>query len=109
MSSSNGDTPEDNFVKTVQDKSRRRQRAQREHNTIWFGLGTFGMVGWSVVIPAVLGVLLGTWLDTNLPTDFSWRLTLLVIGVVIGCANAWYWISKERRHVQEERERYNND
>lgn len=96
---------EDEFTDTIREKARRRQRAQRQSHDIWFGLGTFGMVGWSVTVPTVLGVLIGTWLDANVPVDFSWRLTLLVGGVVLGCLNAWYWVSKERQRTQEERER----
>jgi len=103
------DQAEDQFVETIQEKSRRRRRARREQGNIWFGLGTFGMVGWSVAIPAVLGVLLGAWLDANVPMGFSWRLTLLVGGVIIGCLNAWYWISKEQQNVERERERYEDD
>lgn len=103
------DQQHDEFIETIHHKTRRRRRAQREGHNIWFGLGTFGMVGWSVAIPTLLGVLIGGWLDANVPTEFSWRLTFLVGGVVLGCINAWYWISKERKHVEEERERFDND
>lgn len=100
---------EDEFLDTVQDKARRKRRAQRERGDIWFGLGTFGMVGWSVAIPTLLGALLGGWLEANVPVDFSWRLTLIVTGLVIGCANAWYWVARENERVQQERARYDDD
>lgn len=100
---------QEEFLETIRDKSRRRQRAIDEHGTIWFGLGTFGMVGWSVAIPTVIGVLIGSWLDANVQTQFSWRLTLLIVGVIIGCLNAWYWVSKEMRHAQDEREQHKHD
>lgn len=100
------DKQQDEFLDTIADKARHRRRALRERDNIWFGLGTFGMVGWSVAIPALVGVLLGVWLDANVPAPFSWRLTFLVGGVILGCLNAWYWISKERQHAEAERERY---
>ena len=25
----------------------------------------------------------------------SWTLTLLLIGVAVGCLNAWYWVKQE--------------
>ncbi len=109
MSAPQNDRSPDEFVETIEGKSRRRQRRRREGGSIWFGLGTFGMVGWSVAIPTVLGVLLGTWLDANLPTAFSWTLTLLFGGVVLGCLNAWYWVNKEQQRVQEEREHYEHE
>lgn len=64
---------------------------------VWFGLGMFGLVGWSVAVPTVLGITLGLWLDSRFPNDISWTLTCLFIGVVLGCLNAWYWVKKESR------------
>jgi ATP synthase protein I len=71
----------------------------------WFGLGTMGMVGWAVAVPTLLGVLLGWWLDANWPSDrYSWTLVFLLAGLCLGCANAWFWISRERDTIQRERE-----
>lgn len=109
MRETNEQSPHEEFEQTIQQKARRKQRAHREAGSIWFGLGTFGMVGWSVAIPTLLGALAGGWLEVHFPVDFSWRLTLLLTGLIIGCTNAWYWVSKERRHAQEERERYEHD
>jgi ATP synthase protein I len=61
----------------------------------WSGLGMFGMVGWSVAIPTVLGALLGAWLDRHHAKGYSWTLALLVAGLMIGCATAWYWVSNQ--------------
>jgi ATP synthase protein I len=75
-------------------KLRARQRSDR---TAWFGLGMFGLVGWSVAIPTLLGIALGLWLDARWPGRHSWTLTFLLIGVALGCLNAWYWIKQESR------------
>lgn len=77
-----------------------RKREARAHpaRDIWFGLGMFGLVGWSVAAPALLGVLLGLWLDRAFPSDFSWTLALLLAGVTVGCWNAWRWVSRESQH-----------
>ena len=80
-------------------KAERRDRAVREQNrSIWFSLGLFGLIGWSIAVPAVLGVALGIWIDTHWPSRVSWTLTLLLIGVAAGCLNAWYWIKQESRN-----------
>jgi ATP synthase protein I len=42
-----------------------------------------------VVVPTLLGTALGIWLDNHNPGTHSWTLMLLVIGLVIGCLNAW--------------------
>jgi len=57
----------------------------------------FGLVGWSVAVPAVIGTLLGLWLDREFEGRVSWTLTLLLTGVGFGCANAWRWVKQESR------------
>lgn len=83
------------FHKQVESKADRKIKARRQKKSIWFGLGMFGMVGWSVAIPALIGIALGIWLDTHIPSRYSWTLMLLVFGLILGCFNAWYWIDKE--------------
>lgn len=81
----------------VRRRQERKLRKRREaHQHIWFGLGMFGMVGWSVAVPVVVGIALGVWLDRHHPARFSWTLTLLVAGMSFGCWNAWRWVSQER-------------
>lgn len=83
------------FQDQISTKSDRKIKARKESKNIWFGLGMFGMVGWSVAIPSLLGIGLGVWLDTHIQSKYSWTLMFLVIGVALGCFNAWYWINKE--------------
>jgi ATP synthase protein I len=79
-------------------KEARKLKARRAPNReIWFGLGMFGLVGWSVAIPTLLGVVVGIWIDVAWPSRFSWTLMLLLIGVLLGCVNAWYWMTRESR------------
>jgi ATP synthase protein I len=66
-----------------------------------------GLIGWSVVIPTLLGAAIGIWLDKRHPGSYSWTLMLLVIGLGIGGLNAWHWVSKEDKEMREEQE--NND
>ena len=63
-----------------------------------------GLIGWSVVVPTLLGAALGIWLDNHYPGAYSWTLTLLVTGLVIGCLNAWHWVVKEDKEMQDEQE-----
>lgn len=60
----------------------------------WFGLGVFGVIGWSVALPAVLGALFGLWLDQAHPGRFSWTLSLLLGGLALGCIAAWQWVDR---------------
>lgn len=81
------------FGRTIFGKSARKLKAQAaDGRAVWLGLGMFGVIGWSVAVPTVLGALLGSWLDKHHPGAHSWTLALLVAGLVVGCANAGYWI-----------------
>jgi ATP synthase protein I len=93
------EAPESRFQADVARKAERRRRAQKEgqHN-IWFSLGMFGLVGWSVALPTLLGLAAGLWLDHRYPVGrISWTLTMLAVGAVAGCANAWHWVKNESR------------
>ncbi len=79
-------------------KQQRKIKARQEgEQPAWFGLGMFGLVGWSVVVPTLIGVGIGLWIDARWPSRFSWTLMLLVFGVTVGCLNAWWWIERESR------------
>lgn len=75
--------------------ARKRRARERRARPAWFGLGMFGLVGWSVVVPTLVGIAVGMWLDERFPGRASWTLTLLFIGIALGCINAWYWIKQE--------------
>jgi ATP synthase protein I len=85
-------------------KAVRKLRARRNGAPgVWFGLGTMGLIGWSVAIPTVLGAALGMWLDDLYPGKHSWTLALLVAGLAIGCLNAWRWVANEDKAMREDR------
>lgn len=87
------------FGQDVGRKAMRKLRARGETDRgPWFWIGMFGLVGWSVAVPTVIGIALGLWLDRLFPGRVSWTLTLLMTGVVLGCFNAWYWVRQENPH-----------
>lgn len=97
------------FIRQVGAKEARKLRAQRKAvQTVWMGFGMMGLVGWSVAIPTLLGTALGIWLDKRYPGIHSWTLSLMTIGLFVGCLNAWYWVAKENRATGEESEEPKN-
>jgi ATP synthase protein I len=91
------------FVALVNAKAARKRKARDNPAPgVWFGLGMMGLIGWSVVVPTLLGAMLGLWLDRNYPGSHSWTLALLVGGLVLGCANAWHWVSRQDQATHEE-------
>jgi ATP synthase protein I len=95
---------EDPLSQKVGAKERRKLRARRRPGAVWFGLGMIGLVGWSVAVPAVIGALLGAWLDGRFPGRHRWTLALLIAGLCLGCWNAGRWVAKEARALREEGE-----
>ena len=95
------------FCDAVKAGEKRKLRArEKKKDPIWFGLGAFGMVGWAVAVPTVLGIFLGLWIDLRWPGATSWTLMLLVIGLGLGCMHAWFWLKRERRAINRERENH---
>jgi len=85
-------------------KASRKLKARKSTQGVWFGLGMMGLIGWSVVVPTLLGAALGLWLDKHYPGKQSWTLALLVAGLTLGCFNAWHWVAKEDKAMRDERE-----
>ena len=85
-------------------KAARKLKARKSTQGVWFGLGMMGLVGWSVVVPTLLGAALGIWLDKHHPGKHAWTLALLVAGLAIGCLNAWFWVAKEEKAMRDEPE-----
>nr|MBC7613942.1 AtpZ/AtpI family protein [Pseudopedobacter sp.] len=84
------------FGQIVSEKEKRKLKSLNEKKRAeWFGFGMFGMVGWSITAPTFLSTIGGVWLDKNYPQSFSWTLTCLILGLVMGCFIAWNWIIKE--------------
>lgn len=91
------------FSGQVQRKATRKLKARRNNTPgVWFGLGMMGLIGWSVVVPTLLGAALGLWLDTYYSGEHSWTLALIFAGLTLGCFNAWHWVNKEHQAMREE-------
>ena len=87
------ETPDQRMIREVGEKQARMIRARGRRDGLWRSIAIFGSVGWSVAIPTVLGVAAGVWIDSRWPSRFSWTVMLLVVGLILGCINAWKHIS----------------
>jgi ATP synthase protein I len=93
------------FGQEVRTKAARKLKAKRNSKKgVWFGLGMMGLIGWSIVVPTLLGAAIGIWLDNSNAGSHSWTLMLLVIGLILGCLNAWHWVDKEGKEMRDEQE-----
>lgn len=101
MNDSPGKGPKKNgeeFSREIRKKEERRLKGREERDkSVWFGLGMFGLIGWAVAVPTLIGIAIGVWLDAKFKSQISWTLTFLLLGVAVGCYNAWHWLNKEGR------------
>ena len=92
----------DSLSQKIEEKAQRKLTAMHEKKqSIWFGLGMVGMIGWSVTVPTLIGIGMGVWLDIHYPQSFSWPLNGLIIGLFTGCFIAWNWVSKEHHEINK--------
>lgn len=95
--------PGPTFAAKVGRQAARKLRAARNPAPgVWFGLGMMGLVGWSVAVPTLAGTALGFWLDQHHPGRHPWTLALLVLGLALGCLNAWQWVAQQGKAMKED-------
>jgi ATP synthase protein I len=84
---------DNDLITSIRQRSERQERAQREGEPS-FGryLAQVGVLGWTIVVPTLLGVFIGRWVDQRFGTGIFWTGPLLVVGLGIGCWAAWRWM-----------------
>lgn len=74
----------------VRRREDRRDRWLREgERSIWQNLTMIGALGWLIVVPTLLGVALGRWLDRITGQGITFTAALIVVGVGFGAYLAW--------------------
>ncbi|MEE6208085.1 MAG: AtpZ/AtpI family protein [Alphaproteobacteria bacterium] len=72
---------------------------QRGNRTWRANFGMIASLGGVIIVPILLGLWGGSYLDEVLPQRFSWRLSLLFVGFTWGFVNAYYWIKIENEKI----------
>ena len=86
---------EDDLVQGIRLRSERHRRWLSEGDaSVGRRLAQIGVLGWLIVVPMLLGVALGRWLDGRLNSGLFWTAPLLMIGLGLGCWSAWKWIER---------------
>lgn len=75
------------------------QIKQRPYRRFNYHFGMVAALGGAIIIPILLGIWLGSYLDNTYPQKFSWRLSLLFIGFVWGGFNAYWWLKIENDKI----------
>jgi ATP synthase protein I len=86
-------------VEHAAQQAAQRERAGREEPEPSLGahLGQIGILGWTVVVPTLLGLVLGHWLDRYFGTRVFFSAPLLMVGAGVGLWSAWKWMHRQTR------------
>lgn len=88
--------PENAVIDAVRAAAERRRRARAERGpSLARNLGQIGALGWQIVVPALVALMIGRWLDHRLATGIFWTAPLLFLGVGLGCWSAWKWLGRQ--------------
>ena len=82
----------DPLVQSIRLRSDRRAASLRDGEpSVAKRLAQIGVLGWIVVVPMLLGVFAGRWLDQHFQTGLLCTAPLLMLGAGLGCWSAWKW------------------
>lgn len=84
------------MVDSVRTRRRRRRHWEAEGQRSFLrSLALAGALGWLIVVPALLGIALGRWIDGRLDSGIQATAALLALGVALGCRLAWKRMHEE--------------
>ncbi len=89
--------PDENHMReAVRLREERARRWQEEgERPLWMNLSMVGALGWLIVVPTLLGVFIGRWLDHTFGTGILFTGAFIFIGVSLGGSLAWHRINRE--------------
>lgn len=86
----------DGMADAVRKQRQRQQRWLKEGGpSVARFVGQIGVLGWIIVVPTLIGLFIGRWLDHKFGTGIFWSAPLLLVGVVIGYWSAWRWMHRQ--------------
>jgi len=65
------------------------QEPKDEPENFWRLVAEATTLGWNLMVPIVGGVLLGRYLDDKFGNEFTWTLSLLLMGVAVAFNNLY--------------------
>ena len=83
----------DPLVRSVRLRGDRHRRWLREGEpSVAHRLAQIGVLGWIIIVPMLIGIFAGRWLDQRFGTGLFWTAPLLLLGTALGGWSAWKWM-----------------
>ena len=84
---------EDPLVRGARLRGERNRRWLRDGDaSVARRLGQIGVLGWIIVVPMLIGIYAGRWMDRTFHSGLFWTAPLLLLGAVLGFWSAWKWM-----------------
>ena len=81
---------------TVKRAERQIQIAEEDkERSVGQNLALIGSIGWLIMVPTVLGIFIGRWLDEWAESGIFWTGGCIIIGVSVGSMLAWKRLNGE--------------
>ena len=84
---------QDPMVQGVRLRNERNRRWLRDGEpSVARHLAQIGVLGWIIVVPILIGIFAGRWLDRTFGSGLFYTAPLLMLGAALGCWSAWKWM-----------------
>jgi ATP synthase protein I len=91
-----GDEPHERMEQAALRAAKRAQAAGDEREPSFATrLGQIGVLGWAIVAPVLIGVVIGRWLDRSFDTGVFFTAPLIMLGAAAGLWTAWRWMHRQ--------------
>ena len=86
----------DDLMEAIRKRENLRRQWQDEgERPLWKNLSMVGALGWLIVVPTLLGVFIGRWLDGVFGTGITLSGALTFAGACLGFFLAWRRMNEE--------------
>lgn len=95
MSSRRDSQSEDHLAAAARKAAERA--ADGEHDpepSLGTRLGQIGILGWTIIVPTLLAVIIGRWLDRSFGSGVFFTAPLIMLGAAFGLWSAWKWMHR---------------
>jgi ATP synthase protein I len=88
-----GDSDSERLKASVEAQTSQIHRAEKQQRTLLANTIYLGTLGLILVLPIIGGAYLGNWLDNRIKGySFSWTITLIVLGVLVGSIDVYLFV-----------------
>lgn len=95
MTSPTDQEQEDRLAEAARRAAARTQEGQEDPEpSLGTRLGQIGILGWTIVVPTLVALFLGRWLDREFESGIFFSAPFIMIGAAFGFWSAWKWMHR---------------